>query len=459
MTQTSSRTRSNSKNNSSKRNSRGGSGSSFKSSRRSGGSGSSFKSSKSGRSGGSGSSFKSSKFGRRSGGSGRPSRSRNGRNPSGNRGGRGRSGERIPIDKFINTNPKAAQGAPVIEVTHTFSDFGFELDLVQAIDGRGFVKPSPIQDQIIPHILKGRDVIGLANTGTGKTAAFLLPLINRVIEKKAQTTLIMVPTRELADQINDELKSFTRRIKIFSTVCVGGTPIRPQIRSLRQHNHFIIGTPGRIIDLVKQKVLILNKINTIVLDEADRMLDMGFINDMRYVMSHMSESRHTLFFSATMSNDIKALVNDFLRDPAIVSVVQTRISTNIAQDVVRIAGRDKVDVLKDLLKEPELCKVLVFGRTKHGVDKLCQKLNKGGVNAESIHGNKSHFQRKRSLDRFKSDRVQVLIATDVAARGIDISEISHVINFDIPDTYNDYIHRIGRTGRGAHEGKALTFVG
>ncbi|MDP3955909.1 MAG: DEAD/DEAH box helicase [bacterium] len=370
----------------------------------------------------------------------------------------GHHGEKIAVDRFINRAPKERNTAPAPTITHTFSNFGFEKALSNAIAKRGHTTPTPIQDQTIPHILNDLDVLGLANTGTGKTAAFLLPLINRVLKDNNHSTIILAPTRELATQINDELRSFTNGMNIHSTVCVGGAPIHPQIRSLKRRNHFVIGTPGRIIDLMKTKALFLDKMNTIVLDEADRMLDMGFINDMKYVISHMPKERNTLFFSATMSKEVEGLMQDFLKSPVVISVVIGRTSKNIAQDVVYIKGRDKVEVLIELLKKEDLHKVLVFARTKHGVDKLCGKLKHAGISADSIHGNKSFAQRIRALTNFKQNRVDVLIATDVAARGIDVREISHVINFDLPATYDDYVHRIGRTGRGEHEGQALTFV-
>jgi len=254
------------------------------------------------------------------------------------------------------------------------------------------------------------------------------------------------------------LQSFTTGMRIFSTVCVGGAPIYKQISRLQKPNQFIIGTPGRIMDLMKRGVLKLNNTRTIVLDEADRMLDMGFINDMRFVMSEMPKERHTLFFSATMSPIIEGLIKDFLVDPVNISVKTRATSKNIDQDIIRIAGRDKVEVLADLLSGPEFTKVLVFGRTKRGVEKLNEKLLQRGIKTESIHGNKTHGQRQNSLKKFKSDNVQTLIATDVVARGLDINDVSHVINYELPETYDDYVHRIGRTGRGDKTGKALTFV-
>lgn len=342
---------------------------------------------------------------------------------------------------------------------HAFSDFAISPELKQAVKARGYATPTPIQDGAIPHILEGKDIIGIANTGTGKTGAFLVPLIDKVRKGKREQVLIIVPTRELAIQIEDELRLLTKGLKIYSVCCVGGVNIQPQIRALRSKNEFVIGTPGRLKDLVDRRVLHLGDYSTIVLDEADRMLDMGFIDDMRFVMERMPSPRQTLFFSATLSPDIERLVGQFLTNPVRIMVKKRDTSKNIHQDVVRISpGADKVDVLHALLAGADFGKVLVFGRTKHGVEKLAMTLDKRGVRTESIHGNKSHGQRQRALQNFKQSRVQVLVATDVAARGLDIPAVTHVINFDLPNTYDDYVHRIGRTGRADMSGKALTFV-
>jgi superfamily II DNA/RNA helicase len=248
-------------------------------------------------------------------------------------------------------------------------------------------------------------------------------------------------------------------MKIFSVCCVGGAPIRRQISDLRQHYNFIIGTPGRLKDLIDRKFIHLSGFNTIVLDEADRMLDMGFINEMRAVMSGMPKSRQTLFFSATLSPEIERLIGEFLREPISISVKTSNTPKNVDQDIIRVKnGEDKIDTLYNLLNQKELTKVLIFGRTKHGVEKLSQVLIKRGLKAESIHGNKNHNRRQHALKLFKDNSVQILVATDVAARGLDIADVSHVINYDIPATHDDYIHRIGRTGRAGKLGKALTFV-
>ncbi len=390
---------------------------------------------------------------------GRPSFSHNrGGFRGGNRGG-GRSGSKhIDPSRFINKAVITEQVEHFVP-EHKFSDFAVDTRLSKNIIAKGYVDPTPIQDKSIPHILKGEDVVGIANTGTGKTAAFLIPLINKVLSHQKENVLIIVPTRELALQIEEELNGFTLGMKMYSVCCVGGSSIGNQIRALRYRNEFVIGTPGRLKDLIEKKVLNLSHFKTVVLDEADRMLDMGFINDMKFMMALMPKNRHTLFFSATLSPEISILIKDFLKNPVMISVKTGDTARNVDQDVVRVnRGENKLDVLHSMLIKPDFNKVLIFGRTKHGVEKLTKLLVARGFRAESIHGNKNQSGRQRSLKLFKEGKVQVLVATDVAARGLDISDVSHVINFDIPATYEDYVHRIGRTGRAGKKGKALTFV-
>jgi len=301
--------------------------------------------------------------------------------------------------------------------------------------------------------------VGIANTGTGKTAAFLIPLINKLLNDKEAGILVMVPTRELAQQIMDELQGFVTGLRIAGAVCVGGAPLGPQIAALRRRPHVVIGTPGRLKDLLLRRTFSLSDFQTVVLDEADRMLDMGFIHDMRNILSELPKPHHTLFFSATLSPEIEKLIGEFLTTPARISVKTQEVAKSIEQDVIRVPkGEHKLDTLHKLLLQPEFNKVLVFGRTKHGVEKLAIALSERGIKAESIHGNKTQGKRQRALDLFKRDHVQVLVATDVAARGLDIVGVSHVINFDLPASHEDYIHRIGRTGRAGKKGKALTFV-
>jgi superfamily II DNA/RNA helicase len=393
--------------------------------------------------------------------SGRP-KFNTGRPSRGNfrRGGSNRGGKKLSSfnpSQFININPVEVEQV-VYKPKHTFETFGLDQRLVKTVHSMGIKSPTPIQDQIIPEILAGRDVIGLAETGTGKTAAFLLPLIEKNIKNPSRQTLILTPTRELALQIQEDLKKLSKGFRIFSVICVGGVNIRPQIRSLKYTNQFIIGTPGRLLDLLKRKHLRIENIKTVVLDEADRMLDMGFINDMRAILAGTPKDRETLFFSATMPADIKRLVHDFLRNPIEVSVKKKDVTNSIKQDVVSYKRDDKFSTLLSLLSKPEFSRVLIFGSMKHSVEKLSKQLTKGGVESESIHGNKNHIQRQKALGKFKNGEVKVLVATDVAARGIHVNDVSHVINYDLPNTFEDYVHRIGRTGRATKHGKALTFV-
>ena len=348
---------------------------------------------------------------------------------------------------------------PVFVPEHTFADFDINPHLKKNIAEKKYEVLTPIQDKAIPHALLGQDVVGLAATGTGKTAAFLIPLIDKVMKQKGERVLIMAPTRELAVQIEKELAGFARGLGFRGMVAVGGANIGPQISQLKHEPAFVIGTPGRLKDLMERRALNLSNFGTVVLDEADRMLDMGFIDDMRSILGKMRKERHTLFFSATMGKDIERLIGDFLSSPVIISVKTRDTPSNIDQDVVRIPrGKDKFEVLAELLRDREFSRVLVFGRTKFGVEKLAKALSRLHIHAESIHGNKTQGARIRALEAFKAGKVSVLVATDVAARGIDIPAVSHVINYDLPSTYEDYIHRIGRTGRATLKGKALTFV-
>jgi len=339
-----------------------------------------------------------------------------------------------------------------------FADFDINDQLKQTIVARDYQEPTPIQDQIIPHILRGKDVIGLANTGTGKTAAFLIPLINNICNQKNTKVLIMAPTRELAVQIESEFRIFAKGLRLYSSLCIGGANIRRQIDSLRRNQDFVIGTPGRLIDLEKRRKLNFSSFSTIVLDEVDQMFDMGFIHDMKYVIERLPKERHSLFFSATLPSKLDNITHSFLTNPIKIQVEEQRAATNVNQDIVKINGQSKVEVLHDLLIKKGFDKVLVFGRTKHGLNKLDRILYERGFKVATIHGNKTQSQRQRSLKQFKDDYIQILLATDIASRGLDINNVTHVINYDLPQTYEDYIHRIGRTGRANKTGVALSFV-
>jgi ATP-dependent RNA helicase RhlE len=361
------------------------------------------------------------------------------------------------VSKFIN-KAVITEEVSVFIPDHKFRDFPLAELLKKNIESKGYIDPTPIQDRSIPHLLRGEDIVGIANTGTGKTAAFLIPLIDKVLKDPNQKILVVAPVRELAHQINEELSQFAKGSGLFSVLLIGGASMGNQIRELRHRHNFIIGTPGRIKDHIESKTLDLSKFQTVVLDEADRMLDMGFIADMRYLMSKMAKERHTLFFSATLSTEIERLIHEFLNNPARISVKTQDTSKNIDQDVIRVQGRHKFDILRDLLITEGFTKTLVFSRTKHGADKLAKMLSLAGIRADAIHGNKAQNARQKVLEDFKKERVKVLVATDVAARGLDIADVSHVINYDLPATYEDYVHRIGRTGRASKKGKALTFV-
>jgi len=367
-------------------------------------------------------------------------------------------GKSIPHSRFICKADPIIESAPYIPI-HKFEQFKINNVIKENISRKGYITPTPIQDIVIPHILLGRDVVGVANTGTGKTAAFLIPLLDKILNNQREKVLVIVPTRELAMQINQELQEFRGMLRIFSVCCVGGMGISNQISGLRRPHNFVIGTPGRLRDLVDRKVIHLNEFKTIVLDEADRMLDMGFVADMRFIMAQMAPSRQTLLFSATITSEIDKLIKEFLTNPEKISVKTGETARNVEQDIVRVRpGEDKIDSLECLLAKKEFSKVLIFGRTKHGVEKLCKTLVQKGFKAESIHGDKNQSKRQSALRAFKENHSQILVATDVAARGLDIPNVTHVINFDIPATYEDYVHRIGRTGRANQVGIALTFV-
>lgn len=381
---------------------------------------------------------------------------------SGGRGGgnkrRGNFGGNIDVSMFVK---KAVNVAPekAVEIKHAFADFDFCPELKANLARKGFETPTPIQDQSIPAILKGRDIVGLANTGTGKTGAFLLPLIEKVFKDPSQKVLIIAPTRELALQIDNEFKLFAFGMKMYSAVCVGGMPIFRQMNDLRRNPHFVIGTPGRLKDLNDRRCINFSLFNNIVLDEVDHMLDMGFIDDIRNILNQIPAKRQSLFFSATMPARIRELVNQFVKDPFTAEIKSGKTSDNVEQDVIRVKDRSmKFNELKNLLGRPELAKVLIFSETKRDVEQLANDLIDNGFKAESIHGDKRQRERQRALTQFRTNIVTILVATDVAARGLDIKDITHVINYTVPQTYDDYIHRIGRTGRGNSKGTALTFV-
>ena len=375
---------------------------------------------------------------------------------------RNKKGSNDQNDTDVSRYVRKAVEKPVEEEyipKNNFSELNISPQLKQNIFNRGYIKPTPIQDQSIPVILEGKDLLGVANTGTGKTAAFLIPLIEKVLKDKNEKVLIIVPTRELALQIVDELRAFSKSLNIYSATCIGGANIRSQIFSLQKNPAFVVGTPGRLKDLINRKCLNLSRFTNVVLDEVDRMLDMGFVNDIKYFISLLPVKRQSLFFSATVPKEADNLIRGFLNNHIKISVKSGDTPDNVEQDIVKVRDKSqKIESLHDLLIKDEFKKVLVFGRTKRGVEHLSNTLRERGFKVGAIHGNKSQTKREKVLSLFKTNQLQTLVATDLAARGLDIPDITHVINYDLPATYDDYIHRIGRTGRANKRGTALTFV-
>lgn len=366
----------------------------------------------------------------------------------------------IPVHKYIK---KAVEQAPVVEnpiVLTQFQDMPLRQDLKTNIIRRGFMTPTAIQEKTIPHILAGKDVVGIANTGTGKTGAFVIPLLERMFTQTNTRVLIVLPTRELAQQIQQEIHDFAQSsIFVRTAICIGGGSMQYQMRQLQRDPQFVIGTPGRLKDFVERRVLNLSRFDTVVLDEVDRMVDMGFIHDITHLLSLLPEKRQSLFFSATISAEVGRTITRFSKDPITVSVSTQQTSDRVEQDVVRIpSGSTKMAVLETLLAKAELQKVLIFARTKHGVERMTETLYGKNFRVSCIHGDKPQRKREQAIRLFQDNQIDILIATDVAARGLDIDDITHVINFDEPASYEDYIHRIGRTGRANKKGFALTFV-
>jgi ATP-dependent RNA helicase RhlE len=348
----------------------------------------------------------------------------------------------------------------------SFESLGLRAELHRAVSEKGYSVPTPIQRQAIPHILEGRDIMGGAQTGTGKTAGFTLPLLQRLMSsskegkgRRAIRALVLTPTRELAAQVAESVHTYGRYLPLRSTVVFGGVSINPQKQKLIKGVDILVATPGRLLDHVGQRSADLSKVDILVLDEADRMLDMGFIRDIRKIMALLPRQRQTLLFSATFSDEIKRLSKDLLKSPALVEVAQRNASAELTTQVVHLVDRSrKRELLSFLIGSNNWKQVLVFTRTKHGANRLAEQLGKDGITTAAIHGNKSQGARTRALADFKSSKVRVLVATDIAARGLDISQLPHVVNFELPNIAEDYIHRIGRTGRAGHEGEAMSLV-
>ncbi len=347
----------------------------------------------------------------------------------------------------------------------SFHDFGLEEPILRALREENYQTPTPIQTQTIPLVLAGRDVVGIAQTGTGKTAAFALPILHRLFgdrsrpEKKSARVLVLSPTRELSGQIADSFRAYGRHVRPLAVeLAIGGVPINRQIRAVARGLEVLVATPGRLLDLVHNRALRLDRLEVLVLDEADRMLDMGFIHDIKKIVAMLPKERQTLFFSATMPQEITRLADQMLRNPARVAVTpQATTVERIAQRVIHTEKASKQSLLAELLRSEPVERVLVFTRTKHGADKVVRSLQKAGFAAEAIHGNKSQGQRERVLAAFRTGKLRTLIATDIAARGIDVDGVSHVFNYDLPNIPESYVHRIGRTARAGAEGIAISF--
>jgi ATP-dependent RNA helicase RhlE len=371
--------------------------------------------------------------------------------------GGGRHGVYIDPARFVAVaKPVQASEQPT---SHRFEDFHIDPQLKANLVAKGFVTPSPIQDQAIPLALDGKDIIGIANTGTGKTAAFAVPVLQALFTRQQAKALIVAPTRELAQQIEQECRSIGRGGSFGGALLIGGTGMGSQLRDLRNRPRLVIGTPGRIKDHLQRGTLKLEQFNLVVLDEVDRMLDMGFVRDVTDILNSLAPVYQSLFFSATMDSRVQDLIRTFAKDPQVVSVQSGESSDHVNQDVVRYSGtHEKMDKLHDILIRQDVAKAIVFDETQRSVDRLGKELIARGFSADSIHGGKSQGQRKRALHSFKSNQTTILVATDVAARGIDVADITHVINYSQPHSYQDYVHRIGRAGRAGRVGHALTFV-
>jgi superfamily II DNA/RNA helicase len=369
-----------------------------------------------------------------------------------------RRGKYIDPRRFVQA-ATAVEEKTIYEPKNKFSDFQIDALLKNNLKAKGYELPSPIQDQAIPVALEGRDVIGIADTGTGKTAAFAVPLLQKLISQPGSGALIVAPTRELALQIEEECRSIARGSGLSGAVLIGGSSMSVQLRDLRRRPRIIIGTPGRIEDHLNRRTLSLSKFNFVVLDEVDRMLDMGFIQPMRNILGQLNPDRQSLFFSATMDSKVKSLIETFSSDAVCITLSAPDVSKNVDQNVVHYSSpQEKISKLHELLISDKVAKAIIFDETQRSVERLQRELHDRGFSSDAIHGGKNQAQRQRALGKFKANAVNILVATDVAARGIDVVDITHVINYSIPQTYEDYTHRVGRAGRAGRTGYALTFV-
>jgi ATP-dependent RNA helicase RhlE len=342
----------------------------------------------------------------------------------------------------------------------TFADLGLSAEVLDAVRDAGYERPTPIQEQAIPLALKGRDLIGLAQTGTGKTAAFTLPIVDRLLHGPRRTrALILTPTRELAAQVEESFQKYSRHASLDVVPVYGGVPLEPQETALRRGVDVVVATPGRLIDHLERENVVFDDLEVLVLDEADRMLDMGFAPQINRIVSQVPTYRQTLLFSATMPPEVEALARKYLRKPIVVQVGRrSGAASTVTHAVYPVPRERKSALLVELLSKPEMDSVLVFTRTKHGADRVVRHLEQTGIAATAMHADKTQIQRSKALEGFRSGEIRVLVATDIAQRGLDVTGISHVINYDVPQQPEDYVHRIGRTGRAASNGDAYTFM-
>jgi len=359
-----------------------------------------------------------------------------------------------------STNTDSAATPAATQDSITFAELGLALPLLEAVRDAGYTEPTPIQREAIPLALAGRDLIGLAHTGTGKTAAFTLPIIERLLAGPRRTrALILAPTRELAAQVDDSFRKYGNHSGLDVAAVFGGVPIEPQERALRAGVDVVVATPGRLIDHIERQNVVFDDLEVLVLDEADRMLDMGFAPQINRIVNEIPRYRQTLLFSATMPPEVEALARKYLRKPVVVQVGRRSAAASTVAHAVYPVPRDKKSaLLVELLRRPEMDSVLIFSRTKHGADRVVRHLERAGITATAMHADKSQAQRTQALEGFRNGSVRVLVATDIAQRGLDITGITHVINYDVPQQPEDYVHRIGRTGRAAATGDAYTFM-
>lgn len=370
--------------------------------------------------------------------------------------------KRQPKKAYIDPALFVQSAKPRAEVAYTpinnFQDFELNELIKRNLESMGYQAPSPIQDQALPHGLDGKSIVGIADTGTGKTAAFAIPIIQKLITDLTAKAIVLAPTRELAEQIEEQFSKIAKGSRLDGALLTGGTSMARQLGELKYDPRIIIGTPGRVKDHLQRGSLNLSDCTITVLDEVDRMLDMGFVNDITHILTQTSMERQSYYFSATLDARVRGIIDTFSKDPLYISVKSGNTSENVDQDVVTHGAEDKLDKLHDILIEKTAAKVIIFDDTHRLVEKLSKELVARGFSAGSIHGGKSQPQRQRILQQFKSNEVSILVATDVAARGLDVSDVTHVINYSLPQSYEDYVHRIGRTGRAGKVGYALTFI-